>query len=321
MLHHFGLPGFSGNFGVLIFFVLSGFLITLLLLKEEGRTGRISLRLFYLRRSIRILPAFYVYAPIAMFTAYLAGIKLNFYHIASSLLYVCNYYQALKGLVVDGFSHTWSLGVEEQFYLLWPLALIYFCKRRISVLAATIVAVWSYRALLIWAWHVNQIWIFEAFDTRCDHLLVGCLLACLLQYGVVPRFWQLVCSPGATFCVMGSVALSVAAHPYLDPKVIDSVSFIIEPLLVALLLIQLVALSKFPVIRWLELTPVVYLGRISYSLYLYQELFSEFGGGMPLVPRVVLALGAAAASYHLVEKPLLQFGKKRFVPRVRVAIA
>jgi peptidoglycan/LPS O-acetylase OafA/YrhL len=130
------VPGINGGTGVLVFFVLSGFLITWLLLKEEERFGTISLKLFYLRRTLRIFPAFYVYWILLVGSVLIVGRRVLIAQAVCSLLYVNNYYQAIFGDPNTGLSHTWSLGIEEQFYLLWPVTflLLKANKRRISFL-------------------------------------------------------------------------------------------------------------------------------------------------------------------------------------------
>lgn len=121
---HFGFALVPGTQGVMIFFVLSGFLITWLLLKENERYGSVSLAGFYKRRTLRIFPAFYVYWLIVVTLLIGTGRAVPWPHAWSSLLYVSNYYSAINGDPNNGFSHTWSLAIEEQFYLLWPLVFL-----------------------------------------------------------------------------------------------------------------------------------------------------------------------------------------------------
>src|ERR1039458_10817590 len=92
-----------------------------------------------------------------------------------------------------GFSHTWSLAIEEQFYLLWPLTFLALRRnytRMTRFLAGAIMAIWVYRETLVLIFDVRQGYIYEAFDTRADHLLMGCLLAVVLRAGLFPRFWN-----------------------------------------------------------------------------------------------------------------------------------
>lgn len=121
VFYHLGVPGIPGGMGVLIFFVLSGFLITWLLLKEEERFGHISLKLFYARRTLRIFPAFYVYWFLIIGLSIISSRHIFRAQAVCSFFYISNYYQAIFGDPNTGLSHTWSLGVEEQFYLVWPV--------------------------------------------------------------------------------------------------------------------------------------------------------------------------------------------------------
>src|SRR5437868_9569428 len=108
VVFHFGIPFVSGGAGVLMFFVLSGFLITWLLLRENDETGTISLRNFYVRRSLRIFPAFYCYAAVLFAVILIRHTTIVWPQAFAALFYVNNYYQALKGDPNTGFSHTWS---------------------------------------------------------------------------------------------------------------------------------------------------------------------------------------------------------------------
>src|SRR5262245_22242535 len=120
IFYHFGFEKVPGGSGVTMFFVLSGFLITWLLLKEHEKNGKISLKGFYRRRILRIFPAFYAYWLGLVFLLLITGKSILWPHAIASFVYLTNYYNAILGDPNTGFSHTWSLAIEEQFYLLWP---------------------------------------------------------------------------------------------------------------------------------------------------------------------------------------------------------
>ena len=120
MVYHFGIDAVPGDLGVSAFFVLSGFLITWLLLKEYRDTGTISLRRFYTRRMLRIFPAYYVFVAASFAIDTVRGDHWRPGLGLSALLYVVNYYNAFQGHPATSIAHAWSLGIEEQFYLLWP---------------------------------------------------------------------------------------------------------------------------------------------------------------------------------------------------------
>jgi peptidoglycan/LPS O-acetylase OafA/YrhL len=321
---HFGVPLVSGSTGVLIFFVLSGFLITWLLLRENDERGTVSLRNFYIRRSLRIFPAFYCYAAV-YFGVVLVGrhARLVWPQALAALFYANNYYQALNGDPSTGFSHTWSLAIEEQFYLLWPLTFVLLrgnYRRMSQLLAGGILAIWVYREALVFVFHVHEGYIYEAFDTRADHLLMGCLLAVVLRARMFPRFWSWIsgrswaaAATGAMLAI-SSVGESVYGHVYQD-----GISFILTPVLTAVWITQLIALRGTTLWGWMNWGWVRYLGRISYSVYLYQQLlvdapkklFAHQPAAVQLAAAVILITLTASASYFFVELPFLRL-KARF---------
>src|SRR5438093_44753 len=169
VFHHFGIRAAPGGLGVIIFFVLSGFLITWLLLGEDERFGTVSVRKFCARRFLRICPVFYFYWLLLIALLLLLHKKIVWEQAIASALFASNYYQAILGDPNTGFSHTWALSVVAQFYLLWPVIFLALRKDRIRLakaLAGIILAVWAYRGLLHSVLGVAQGYVFEAFDTR-----------------------------------------------------------------------------------------------------------------------------------------------------------
>lgn len=276
ILFHFGFDRVPGGRGVTIFFVLSGFLITWLLLGELARTGGISLRGFYRRRVLRIFPAFYAFWVGIVALQLVRGREVTWPHAWSAFLYVSNYFQALAPRPENGFSHTWSLAVEEQFYLLWPLIFLW-CRgdleKMTRVLIGFIVAAATYRLMLVYGFDVNERYLYQAFDTRGDNLLVGCLLAVLLKRRTLSSLWRVsTAHPAMPLVTVSLLVISVLYGEEYVFRYRDAVSFTIEPMLFAILLVQLIALSSTPWWSWLDAAPVRYLGLISYPLYLYQNV-------------------------------------------------
>jgi peptidoglycan/LPS O-acetylase OafA/YrhL len=319
VLYHAGLPA-PGGFGVLIFFTLSGFLITWLLLAEYEKTGGISLKNFYARRSLRIFPAYYAYSLLLIGLLLVFRKPINVSQAGASLLYVNNYYQAILGDPNTGFSHTWSLAVEEQFYLLWAPAIIVLLRRGkvLPALITAIVTIWIYRLVLVMT-NVPQGYIYEAFDTRADHLLTGCLLAWLLFKRQWTGLFRLVCRPWAVALIAATLAVLNAAEFQYGSTFRDTVAFTFEAPLVAMLIPGLINASETMVGRILESGPVSGMGRISYSIYLYQQLvigpIEKILASLPLMVRVVAEVAGviafAFASYTFIEKPFLRL-KVRF---------
>jgi peptidoglycan/LPS O-acetylase OafA/YrhL len=321
VLFHFGVPGASGSLGVVIFFVLSGFLITWLLLQEEAKTGGISLVNFYRRRSLRIFPAFYVYLAVNFAVMHLAARTVSKAQLISAAVYVSNYYLPSQGICLNGLGHTWSLSVEEQFYLIWPVVFFWIGKtrgRRLYFLAGTISVIWIYRIVAVYILRLNQVYVFEAFETRADHILVGCFLAVMLWEGRGLAFWKWLCVSGWRSCLLGlALAVSVGAHAFVSSAIRDTVFQSLEPVLIAAAFVGLLSCSRTGLVSWTANPIVRFLGTISYSVYLYQQCAADLNlfGSLPrlvAIPGALLVIIAlASVSYYLIERPCLNL-KKHF---------
>src|SRR6476469_4231620 len=170
-----------GGQAVTCFFVLSGFLITHLLLKETGKTGSVSLKQFYFRRTLRIFPAYFGYCALYLFLKLCLGKPIDWPAYAACLMYVSNFYQA-AGLGTSTMNHTWSLATEEQFYLLWPALFVFFSQRHqlIRALLVAIGCVWIYRTVHLLLYPAALDYVYLRFETSCDALAIGCLCAILV---------------------------------------------------------------------------------------------------------------------------------------------
>lgn len=323
ILHHFGFERVPGGVGVTAFFVLSGFLITWLLLVEREQTGAVSLRAFYTRRALRIFPAFYTYWFLMLVLLPLAQLPFPWPNAISAFFFVGNYYSALNGHPTNAFSHTWSLAIEEQFYLLWPAVFLFWRNdlRRLTTLGILLLpALWIYRGVLCYGFGVSRSYVYCAFETRCDSLLVGCLLALLIRNGTGRRLWERVTASSALPLVtIAGVCSTIALGAYLEPPFHRVFGYAVNPLLLALLVVQLVALSERPMWSWLNSAPMRFLGRISYPLYLYQQftlhpvrrVLASYPEWVQFLCGVAVTIGAAATSYYFVERPFLRL-KGRF---------
>ncbi|HET7563229.1 MAG TPA: acyltransferase, partial [Rhodanobacteraceae bacterium] len=183
--------GDLGHLGVLVFFVISGFLITTLLKVEREKTGTISLKQFYLRRVLRIFPAFYVLILALLLATWLRWIDLGGRDFLFATTYTVNYYPDHPWQI----GHLWSLSIEEQFYLLWPLALLVLRERRALILAiAAIFAAPLLRAAIReYILHVNPHAVLadmSIFPAMFDYIATGCALA-LLRPWLLTRNWYL----------------------------------------------------------------------------------------------------------------------------------
>lgn len=321
VLAHSGVSSFfSARHGVAGFFVLSGFLITWLLLKERENTGTISLRNFYVRRSLRIFPAYYIFL--------LVSISWDLYRnnpgieevILPGLFYVINYHNALEGHSQSSLGHLWSLAVEEQFYLLWPFIFILLMKKganfAVGFLVCSCVVVLCWRTYGYTWLNLGTSYAYNAFDTRFDNLAIGCLMAFLLKrdWAIMvadwlgDRFWK----PIVTIVLL-AVSKDVPNQDYLYGP-----GFTIDALLLAILLIQFMRLGYGAVWGWLNYRFVVYLGVISYPIYLWHVWGVQAGHKLTFLPEflqnvagIIFSCLLAALSYHVIERKFLAL-KNRF---------
>ncbi len=287
-------------------------------ISEDGRS--ISFKNFYARRSLRIFPAFYAYAALLLAFLVVLHKHINIPQTLAALFYVNDYYQAIWGDPNTGFSHTWSLAVEEQFYLLWAPALLVLLRRGrvLPALVTAIVTLWVYRLVLTIV-GVHSGYIYEAFDTRADHLLIGCLLAFLLFEQKWTALIRFACQPWMVLTNIVILAILNTLEFRYGAPFRDTFAFLVEPVLVALLIPGLINASATLAGRFLESPPVAGMGRISYSIYLYQQLtigpVEKALHGKPLLLQAAASLAvtifAALLSYRIVEKPFLRL-KSRF---------
>jgi peptidoglycan/LPS O-acetylase OafA/YrhL len=305
--------------GVRVFFVLSGFLITTLLLNEQDVTGRISIRGFYERRIARIFPPFYLYiAVIGILTAFhVMQVPAASFWAAGT--YTWNLFCLRPGGHGDPtgvFNHIWSLSVEEQFYLFWPSSLVFLGRRWTLRLAVVCVALFP---LIRWIafFFVRQDGLrFELLiHTGLDMIMWGCLGAFAVHYGLLDR-------------------LSGLRFRFVDPLLCSAIVFALGGLLLAHLLtgfssyllptMECIATMLFVfwllsgeggwLRRSLDAWPVVQLGLISYSLYLWQQPFTVWQGmsWLSFPWNALLPVVLAVLSYRLVEVPLRKLIRRWF---------
>ena len=326
-LYHPLMPG--GFFGVDVFFVLSGFLITSLLVQEWSREGSISLKNFYIRRALRLMPAVFTLILVIGGFALIfldkrraietyQGIWLTLSY-ASNWLYAFDYFSANNPLGI-----TWSLAIEEQFYLPWPLllslALRFKLGRRwiLYILALFIALISLYRKILI-EHGTNILRLYYASDTRADTLLIGCLVGLLVSWNLLPDNRRLEISM-KSLAAIGVIFLGylVATASWEDLMLYQYGGYTLVALSMGLILVVLVVWPPKVALSVLRFTPLVWIGRISYGLYLWHwpvRWFVYQKAALPsaaqLVVGVALSLLLTTLSYYFVEKPFLRW-KKRF---------
>jgi peptidoglycan/LPS O-acetylase OafA/YrhL len=302
--YHSDVAGAFANLGVRIFFVISGYLITMLLLKERAQTSTIGLREFYVRRAYRILPAAFVFM-LVVFTIYWR--ELRWYHMAAAALYVANFDFAHPWFL----GHLWSLSVEEQFYFLWPSVLKKWYRHRIAILVGVVACGPLYRVACHFLGLRGR--ADETFPAVADVLAVGCLLA--IAERRIPKVKTKIKAKWAMLMLLPVVLVPVYAG-ILRFHLTALLLFVLWPIMHLSIAGLLLHVTQRPY-WWLNARPIVWLGKISYSLYLWQQLFVYGQHGKPWYG-VVFALGVASASYYFVEMPMLRMRDRR-VERSRVA--
>lgn len=288
--------------GVAIFFVISGYLITHLLLREYDRSGHISMSRFYARRLFRIFPPIYAYLIFVLLYARMTHLQMPITSWLSCVFFVRNYSMAP---VVDILTHTWSLAVEEQFYLLWPPALL-LCLNRWGRKGATVLAICLIAAspLLRIATKESGLWFFKdrgmmMLHTRIDILMFGCLAALAVGspwferiYAAVSRVWWLLL---LQFCVFSRLIEARFGHTYTHV-----VGMTIDGFCIMFFLVWCTRSPEHAVGRVLNAWMVRWVGVLSYSIYVWQTFFIKFAPPLWILP--LIALGALG-SYWLVETP------------------
>lgn len=297
--------------GVTMFFTLSGFLITSLLLEERERSGRVALKSFFARRAYRLLPALAVLVVVMYGASFVLGPELmQPGYVAAALLYFANWVRA-SGEWIGAVSHTWSLSIEEQFYLVWPLAMI-LAGRRWKLLgwiavAGSVVALVLRVAL--WDGGEGLERVYFGTDTRADAILIGCVLAIWMHRRPVRGGRPHV----ATALIVGAAALSIIG---------DGFAYLWTPTIIALLtaaITWLVTSGEYK--GWLENRALIWLGKRSYGLYLWHVpiltllLESPRLGPIPFVVRVPLLIAISllmtVLSWKFVEEPFLRMKERR----------
>lgn len=295
-----------GPFGVKVFFVISGYLITTLLLKEEQRYGRISIGDFYLRRAFRIWPVAYLFILVVAILASRGSLNLPSYNLVFASTFTMNH--APEGVWWTG--HLWSLAVEEQFYVIWPpiFALCSLRGRLVSCIAIVCLAPVFRIVSAVYAPGISSV-MAQSLLFVGDAIAIGCLLALL-----APRLCesQLVKRTVGSnwFAVVPIVALAMystlssSLWPMFHAALGDSICLIC----VAATLWRVVNWND-PVSRLLNSRPFVTVGVLSYSLYIWQQLFlnkfsTHWLNHFP--QNMVLTFITAAISYRFIEIPFLQ---------------
>jgi peptidoglycan/LPS O-acetylase OafA/YrhL len=324
LLAHGGLSKVvPGGLGVTLFFVLSGFLITTLMRIEYAGSGSLNLPAFYLRRLLRLMPPLLLVLLLVLL-AHAAGLVRRAptaTGVASIIFYFANYFAILHPFdgLPDGMGVTWSLAVEEHFYIVFPaLALLLLRLRRaasVIPLAVLCAGVLAWRCWLF-THGASADRIYMATDTRVDAILIGCALAlvCNPVLDSVPsRARQLT----GAICIT-ALGLLLVTLAYRNEYFRQTFRFTIQSLALTPLIYFAVAQHRLAAFRWLNAGPVVYLGKLSYAVYLAHqaclafvtEHWPKFGMAPTMFFAAVLTLAIAVPMHQWVEIPLARIRKR-----------
>jgi peptidoglycan/LPS O-acetylase OafA/YrhL len=311
------IPG--GTVSLDSFFVLSGFLITSLMLREQARYGSVGALAFYRRRVLRLLPALLVVVFAASVFAYLTNtwVRSEWSTIQSVTFYYSNYLQAASpnqfcANLTPQFSHLWSLSFEEQFYLIWPWVTIALLSIRVRlrtvviILLSLIAAIGVYRGL---AYTGTSSWcsLFHETGTRADSILWGALLAHIWIRGREPKRGVQIAGWIAAAFLLACMPFTDLLGPFLYRGGLDAIDISCAILILAIVEGKWIGRHLF------ELKPFVALGVVSYAFYLWHlpvfYAVRHFDQHWNDVVRVVVALAVTllltTLSWFLLERPLM----------------
>jgi peptidoglycan/LPS O-acetylase OafA/YrhL len=310
----------AGVFGVDLFFVLSAYLITELLLREKSERGALDVRSFYLRRALRIWPLYFFYIGLALIPALNPNHAFSWHHVAAFLLLAGNWSVIAYGWPLHSIvGPLWTVSIEEQFYLLWPPIVRSLSRARIAWAAVVMLVVSNATRITMVAIHGGQNSVWCNTLGRLDPIAAGILVAAALR-GSIPNF-RLPARLGMLGCGILPLTLVARYWPINAPDKLEWLPTLLGYPVVAAscMLVMLAALGislRMP-------AALLYLGKISYGLYVYHPLGNVLSNRLipvhtafiqlALRPPAALACTVllAAVSYAVLEKPFLRW-KRRF---------
>ena len=313
VLSHADVPHFggAGQVGVTVFFTLSGFLIATLLFEERENSHRISLRRFYRRRLLRLAPALLAVAAVTSLFALATGAPWVTPREVLGAVFYCSNVLALLGPVGGAhmLHHTWSLVIEEQFYLVWPAVTILAWRRRTALLTVLRVAAGGSLALrcVLWDSGVGDGRVLFGTDTRVDGILLGCALAVSLRGGLWPRSR----GRGRAAAVTGLAGITFLAVWSSDA--VMTVGLTLAALASVMVIVGVLANGD---VKLLTLRPLAWLGRRSYGLYLWHHPIAIVLGAFAVewqIKTLILipsSLLLTVLSWRCIEKPFLDLRER-----------
>jgi peptidoglycan/LPS O-acetylase OafA/YrhL len=303
-----------GALGVRIFFVISGFLITDLLIRELDSKNSIHLIKFYYRRMFRIFPPYYFFLCVVIILYLIDLISLARGDIIHALTYTINYHRERSWNI----AHGWSLSVEEQFYLLWPATLLLLGKRRGLWVATSLIILCPSIRLGYYYFlpHLVRYEVDYRFETVADSIAIGCILAGIREWLTQQRIYHIILNSRLFILVPIAVLYANSLNERSRLALFCYVS--VQNIGIAACIIWCVTNHSGKIGKVLNSEPMVFIGMMSYSIYLWQQLFLDANSSLMMshFPLNVVLIGVASlASYYVVERPSLEV-RQRFEPRM-----
>ncbi len=311
-----------GNFGVTLFFFLSGYLITTLMRVEAERTGTVNIKLFYVRRALRIFPTFYLVLAATALYGWYDGVTDPWF-LLGQVLHLTNYELIWAGWKAPIAPYTdvyWSLAVEEHFYLAFPAAFVFMLrgnsrKRLAAWLLGTCGLVMLWRCYLVYALDVPHDRTYMATDTRIDSILFGCVLALwgnpvLDPSRISDSLWKKLLLPLS----IGGLLLSFAVG---NREFREAFGYTLQGLCLFSVFVVAVRYPEWGPMRLLNAAPVRWIGLLSFAIYLIHPsmlVLARETVGLSFLPLTLtataLTLGGAAILYYGIERPLGRLRRK-----------
>ena len=318
----------AGYLGVDVFFVLSGFLITSVLLKEHSKFENINLKNFFLRRTLRLIPAYWFFlAVLYVFGNYLlvpdsAAFIYGYNNFFWAFFYLTNWHRIISdGTVTGNLNHTWSLSIEEQFYIFWSLVLFLAFREKKTrpqvfgiALGITVVLIfWQlFRAITKTEFDT----IYYSTDLRMDAIMIGCVLSFLYYWKLIPQGF----TDSMKFKMMSLASLITSIFILFNFAYGDMTLFYgfksLFSINIAVIILWLITQKNHFIVKLLETRLLCWIGTISYPLYLWHYLCYETGRkyfdsvSLQIIFGLSISFIIASFSYYLIEKPFLRLKHK-----------
>ena len=300
----------QGEVGVTVFFVISGFLITHLLLKEESEDGRINIRLFYVRRALRIIPVYLLYVAFILLWRNFETIGLTRNNLIHVLTFTVNFDTKNSWFL----GHFWSLSVEEQFYLFWPAMLLLF-RKHLKMILVVLIAYSCIARVIAYRFPGYDLITLTPFFSYSGAIFIGAFGG-ILFFEKPGMFKHKIFS--SMLAQLSALCLFLLFVFFTEHGILAPLSLPLGNTVISLSVLFLIAAYIYPsnriVYKILNHKAAVHIGVLSYSIYIWQQFF--FIGEVKAIWRafpynILVIYGVSLASYYLFEKPFLKM-KRNF---------